>query len=122
MTFDQVAVPILTAIASGVGVYLFTEWRKKAKKGQQSEDRAGLVTEDRCDRERGLCREQVEAQLLAGDERLSALSKGVAWLLRQIPKLCEGVGAPKCDEIEAAANALADDLLEAGKVRVEKKH
>ena len=100
----------VAALVGGVA----THWWKDTRTARQSAEHSGLINSGHCVR----CKQEIEAEFLAGDERLDVLSRGVAFLLRQIPKLCEGVNAPGCKGIEREANSLADELLLAGKKRV----
>lgn len=102
------------AVAAAVLGGLLVNWWKETRNARQNAAHQGLVGDQHCHD----CRQEIEEELQAGDERMDVLSRGMAFLLRQIPKLCAAVGAPGCQEIEREANHLADELLLAGKGRV----
>lgn len=107
------ATDIAAAVAAAIIGGLAVNWWKDTRNARQNAAHRGLIGDQHCHD----CRQEIEEEFLAGDERLDILSRGMSFLLRQIPKLCVGVGAPGCQEIEKEANRLADELLLAGKRR-----
>ncbi len=111
--WESIGVGLAVAVGSSSVTWVVKDWLAGRRARASVERARSLVSKSDCQD----CREEWEALLDQGDEQLDVLSRGMALLLRWLPKLCEAVEHPDCKDMEAEANALADELLRAGKRR-----
>ena len=111
---ETILAGVAVSLFSVAGTWVLKDYLAARKARSKKEHSDELVTRQDC----GDCQKEWLEAFGMGDEQLDILARGMAFILRWLPKLCEESQRADCVEMEKEAHTLADELLMAGKHRV----